>query len=225
MRETHSGAGLKLGQFSCEKGPGAPCSLTMKSVEFPPAPLRGAQVWPVSLDAYHTLGETGLIPKNAELLYGLVYTKVSKSPLHSFLVVRLLRLLESAIRPGQILRSEQPITCEDSEPEPDISVVCGGEEDFMAEHPRTAEFVAEVCVSSRDYDQLKLRAYACAGVKECWFVLGRERKIEAYSKPKDGVFTEHKVFGPGDTILSSGLPDFRLNLDVFFPGERPTTSG
>lgn len=191
----------------------------MKSVEFPPAPLRGARVWPVSLDAYHTLGESGLIPKNAELLYGLVYTKVSKSPLHSFLVVRLLRLLESAIRPGQIVRSEQPITCEDSEPEPDISVVRGREEDFIADHPHTAEFVVEVCVSSRDYDQLKLRAYASASVKECWFVLGREKKIEAYSIPKDGQFVEHKVYGPGDMISSSALPDFRLTLDAFFPTE------
>jgi Uma2 family endonuclease len=176
----------------------------------------------MSLAAYHALGETGLIPKNAELLYGLVYTKVSKSPLHSFLVVRLLRLLENAIRPGQILRSEQPITCKDSEPEPDISVVRGREEDFMAEHPQTAEVVVEVCVTSRDYDQLKLRAYASAGVRECWFVLGRERKVEVYSKPKDGQFTEYAVHGPGGTINSSALPDFRLDLDAFFPTERAT---
>jgi len=193
---------------------------TMKAVEFPPVPLRGAQVWPLSLAAYHTLGETGLIPKNAELLYGLVYTKESKSPLHSFLVVRLLRLIKSAVPTGHILRSEQPITCIDSEPEPDISVVRGREDDFVAEHPRTAELVVEVCVSSHDYDQLKLRAYASAGVKECWFVLGPERKIEVYREPKNGQFTQPTVHGPGGTLTSSTLPKFKLRLDDLFPQDR-----
>src|SRR5271165_5700665 len=109
----------------------------MNAVEISPVPLQGAQLWPLSVTAYRALGEAGLIPKNTELLHGLVYTKRSKSPLHSFLVVRLLRLLEAAIAPGRSVRSEQPITCVDSEPEPNVSVVQGTDSDFLADHPRT----------------------------------------------------------------------------------------
>ncbi len=87
------------------------------AVETPPTPLRGAPLWPLSLAAYRALGEAGLIPKNTELLYGFVYTKMSKSPIHSFLVARLLRLLGSVMPPTHLLRSEQPITCQNSEPE------------------------------------------------------------------------------------------------------------
>src|ERR1700719_1464006 len=112
----------------------------MNAAEFPPVPVQGAQLWPLSVTAYRALGEAGLIPKNTELLYGLVYTKLFKSPLHTFLVVRLLRLLESVIPSGHIVRSEQPITCLDSEPEPDVSVVHDTDNDFLADHPRTAEF-------------------------------------------------------------------------------------
>src|SRR6266550_4613184 len=97
----------------------------MDAAESPPTPLRGAQLWPLSVAAYRTLGEAGLIPKNTELLYGFVYTKMSKSPFHSFLVARLLRLLRAIMPPTHLVRSEQPITCQNSEPEPDISVVRG----------------------------------------------------------------------------------------------------
>jgi len=191
--------------------------LVMKNaVESPPIPLRGAPLWPLSVAAYRALGEAGLIPKNTELLYGLVYTKMSKSPFHTFLVVRLLRLLGAVVPPTHLVRSEQPITCPDSEPEPDISVVRGTESDFLAEHPHTAELVIEVSVTSHEYDRSKLRAYATAGVKECWFVLGPEQKIEMYRSPKDGQFTEHALHGPGGTLTSAALPQFTLSLDALF---------
>ena len=186
------------------------------AVESPPIPLRGAPLWPLSVAAYRALGEAGLIPKNTELLYGLVYTTMSKSPFHTFLVVRLLRLLGAVVPPTHLVRSEQPITCPDSEPEPDISVVRGTENDFLAEHPHTAELVIEISVTSHEYDRSKLRAYATAGVKECWFVLGPEQKIEMYRQPKDGQFTEHALHGPGGTLTSAALPQFTISLDALF---------
>ena len=188
----------------------------MNAVESPPVPLPGAALWPLSVAAYRALGEKGLIPKNTELLYGLVYTKISKPPFQSFLVRRLLRLLDSVTPPTHIVRSEQPITCEDSEPEPDIAVVRGGEDDFWNQHPRTAELVIEVCITSHDFDRSKLRAYAAAGVKECWLILGPEKQIEVYRQPKEGQFTEHALHGPGGALASAALPEFTLALDAFF---------
>ena len=186
------------------------------AVDSPATPLQGAPLWPLSVAAYRALGEAGLIPKNTELLYGFVYKKMSKSPFHSFLVVRLLRLLRAKLPANLLVRSEQPVTCGDSEPEPDISVVRGTEGDFLADHPHTAELVIEVSITSHDYDRSKLGAYASAGVKECWFVLGPEKKIEAYRQPKDGQFTEHTVHGPGGTLTSAALPEFTLVLDALF---------
>ena len=133
----------------------------MKTVAAPPTPPRGATIWPISVAAYHTLGEAGLVPERTELLYGFVYQKIPKSPYHCYLLTRLLRLLQAVVPAGCLLRSEQPITCEDSEPEPDISVVRGAELDFRFAHPKTAELVIEICVSSHEYDRSKLRLRLC----------------------------------------------------------------
>ncbi len=184
--------------------------------ESPPRPLHGAQLWPLSVAAYRSLGEAGLIPRNTELLYGFVYTKMSKSPYHSFLVGRLIRLLESVLPPGHLLRSEQPLTCLDSEPEPDIALVRGAEEDFRDQHPARAEIVIEVCVTSHEYDRSKLKAYAVAGVKECWFVLCPEKQIEVYRLPKDGQFAERALHGLGGTLASSSVPGLVLSLQDLF---------
>jgi Uma2 family endonuclease len=185
----------------------------MKAVENPPMPLRGAPLWPLSVAAYRALGESGLIPKNTELLYGFVYTKMSKSPFHSFLLQFLQEMIGRYLPSGLLLRTEQPISCMDSEPEPDLSVVAGRKEDFRHDHPHTAELVIEVCISSHDYDRSKLRAYAGAGVKECWFVLGPEKQIEVHRDLKDGQYMERSVHGPSGVFTSVILPQFALSLD------------
>ena len=188
----------------------------MKRVEAPPPPPHGARIWPLSVPAFHALGDAGLVPENAELLYGFIYQKMPKSPYHCYLLTRLLRLLQTVLPAGQFLRSEQPITCEDSEPEPDVAVVRGSEFDFRAEHPRTAELVIEICVTSHDYDRSKLRAYAGAGVKEVWLILGPEKQVEVWRPRENGRFAEPKMHGPGGSVSSEAVPEFTLNLDTLF---------
>ena len=188
----------------------------MTEVEASKELVPGPQVWPLSVKAYHALGEMGLIPKQTELLYGQVFHKMSKSPLHSGLVRRLLRLLQQCTPPGCFVSPEQPITCQDSEPEPDLAVIRGREEDFWHEHPRTAELVIEVCVTSHDYDRSKLRAYARAGVKECWFVLGPEKQIEVHRHSTGDQFAERAVHGPGSRLTSTAVPEIAVELDALF---------
>lgn len=113
----------------------------MKMLEASAVPARGAEIWPLSVEAYHVLGEAGLVPKRTGMLYGFVYQKMSKSPLHSFLVQSLQELLRGTLPRAFVVRIEQPITCADSEPEPDLAVVRGQIADFRLVHPRTAELV------------------------------------------------------------------------------------
>ena len=87
------------------------------------------RLWPLSVEAYHALGEAGLIFKKTELLYGFVFNKMPKSPLHCALAERLRRLLETILPAGYLLRQEQPVSFGDSEPEPDLAVVMGKTED------------------------------------------------------------------------------------------------
>jgi Uma2 family endonuclease len=189
--------------------------MAMQAVDSPPK-ARGATFWPLTLEAYHFLAEAGLIPENTELLYGFVYNKMSKSPLHSYLLQAMQEAISRSLPPGKFLRTEQPITCDNSEPEPDLAVIAGTKEQFRTNHPHTAELVVEVCVTSHDYDRLKLRAYATAGVKECWYVLGPEKQIEVFSKPSNGKFVEHRILKSGDTLTTAALPTFALKIDELF---------
>ena len=113
----------------------------MLGIETPKPAGSIPQVWPLSVNAYHTLGDLGLIPEKTELLYGQVFHKMPKSPFHRFLLMRLLELLQRALPPGLHVQPEQPIRCGDSEPEPDLSVIRGSIGDYATEHPRTAELV------------------------------------------------------------------------------------
>src|SRR5260370_17741804 len=149
----------------------------MTVAEAPRTAGRGPQPLPLSVEAYHALGEMGLIPERTELLYGQIFNKMPKSPYHSYLYQCLAEALQATLPPGKYLRAEQPIICTDSEPEPDLAVVLGRKEDYRREHPRTAELVIEVCMTSHEYDRSKLRAYASAGVKEVWLVLAPENQI------------------------------------------------
>src|SRR5438552_8681650 len=97
----------------------------MKTAEALEGPVRGAETWPLSVEAYHALGDAGLIPERTELLYGFIYHKMAKSSVHSSLVQVLQELLYRLVPRDFLVRTEQPITCADSEPEPELAVVRG----------------------------------------------------------------------------------------------------
>ena len=175
-----------------------------------------APLWPLSVEAYHVLGQLGLIPERTELLYGLVYHKMPKFPAHRLLFMRLLRFLQEACPLGFHVQPEQPISCLDSEPEPDLSVVRGSLEDYTKTHPTTAELVVEICVTSHEYDRSKLRAYAQAGVKEVWLVLGPEKRIEIYRLPETDHFVGHEVLENAATLTSTALPSVSMPLMELF---------
>jgi len=70
--------------------------------------------------------------------------------------------------------------------------------------------------TSHDYDRSKLRAYASAGVIECWLILGLEQKIEVYRQLADGRYTERSLHGPGGSLASVAVPEFTLALHDLF---------
>jgi Uma2 family endonuclease len=178
----------------------------------------GPQIWPLSVKAYHALGEMAMVPEATELLYGQIFHEVSKSPWHSYLSEFLEDMLRAAVSSGCPVRGEEPLTFEDSEPEPDLAVVRGRREDFRQTHPTSAEFVIEVCVTSHDFDRSKLRAHAQAGVKEVWLVLGPEKQIEVHLKPAGEQFAESTVHGPGGTLISATVPGFTVDMETLFAG-------
>src|SRR5437879_1753670 len=154
----------------------------------------------LSVEEYHRLPEFNENGRRTELIRGVVIEKMSKSPLHSSISRRLFRRLQAALPEHFILLRDDPLTLADSEPEPDIAIVRGGEHDFASRHPSTAVLVIEVAVTSAAEDRSLASLYAEAGVEEYWIVLPVERRVEVHRRPEAGAYLERTVV-EGDATL------------------------
>jgi len=165
----------------------------------------------LSVVDYHRLGDLPV-----ELLRGTIIEKVSKSPLHQFHADRLRKILSAQISPEWIVRQEGPLTFADSEPEPDVAIVCGPEELYRAAHPATAALVVEIAISSIEVDRMKAQIYAEAGVAEYWIVCPDGKQVEVYRQPGANGYGEQTVLMPPAAIECAGLPGVRVELAAIF---------
>ena len=146
------------------------------------------QFWRISVENYHEMLRADIIQSGdpVELLEGWLVVKMAKNPPH-VVAVRLMRAALEAIMPGvwnTLL--QDPITLEDSEPEPDVALVRGRPRDNLQHHPGPAEIglIVEVAAAALLRDRsLKKRIYARAGIAEYWIVNLKDRQIEVYSSP------------------------------------------
>ncbi|MBN8248631.1 MAG: Uma2 family endonuclease [Verrucomicrobia bacterium] len=174
-------------------------------------------IYPMSVAFYHQAGELGLIGEDVELLEGNLVRKMSKSPVHSWLVQVLLQCLQQSLPSGYCVRKEDPLTFPRSEPEPDLAVVRGSLNEFRQAHPTTAELVIEVAVSTVEVDRQKAGIYAAAGVTEYWLLIPDARCIEVYREPTADGYRQRRVVSGPVPLESTALAGFRVALPELFP--------
>ena len=170
-----------------------------------------------SVQQYQLLGKTGIIGTSVELLEGIIVKKMPKSPRHEFFAAALAKMLEKSAPPDFLVRKEAPLTCRDSEPEPDVALVRGTLADFLDVHPSTAELVIEVALTSLEIDYRKRKIYAAAKVPEYWIVRPETCCLEVYTLPFEESYTATKIYTPPQVVASEVLPAFELDLKTFFP--------
>jgi Uma2 family endonuclease len=173
-------------------------------------------VFPLSVEFYHEAGKLGMIGEEVELLEGVLFKKMPKSPLHETIVRRLLRTLRACIPPGYFLTKEGPITCAHSEPEPDIAVIAGDEEDFVLSHPTTAELIIEVAINTQQRDRSKAGIYAEAGVKEYWLVEPESKSITLYTQPSGSSYEKSLAIVENGQVRSTVFAEFGVEVSEIF---------
>lgn len=181
-----------------------------------PAMLRHAL--PLSVAAYERMAELGLVEEKSELIRGVIFEKMSKSPLHSALVQLLTELLHTHIPSHCSLRLEQPLRLQDSCPEPDIAIVNGHARQFLKGHPTSALFVLEIAISSEMLDRAKAAIYAEAGVSEYWILLPERASIERFSQPSPSGYMAHQCFSHDEPAVSLALGGFSISPAVLLQG-------
>lgn len=150
---------------------------------------------------YDKLVELGAFEdERIELLRGVLVPMSPIGPPHSSTIDRLNRILVLALWDKATVRVQNPFAAlEDSEPEPDISVVPLG--DYDEAHPERAELLIEVAESSLARDRgLKLQIYAENGVPEYWVVNLVNHRIEVYSEPSGAGYQTVRYFERGQSI-------------------------
>ena len=107
-----------------------------------------------------------------ELLDGWLVLREPQGTSHSAGIRRALAVLRRALGNAWQIDSQLPIALDDhSEPEPDISVVPGAPDNYLAEHPSRPLLIVEVAQSSYRIDhEYKASLYARAAVPEYWIV-------------------------------------------------------
>ena len=120
-----------------------------------------------------------------ELLGGQLVVKEPQYSPHATgirLVARALRLI---FTDGWDVGAQLPVALDDeSEPEPDVSVVPGDPRDYRDAHPEHPVLVVEVSLSRLAFDRVyKGSLYARAGVQDYWIVNIPDRRLEVYREP------------------------------------------
>lgn len=169
-------------------------------------------VYPVSVDFYHEAGRLGMIGEDVELLDGVIFKKMPKSPLHEWFIACLRRLLEAACGSGMLVENERPITCRSSEPEPDLAVFAGDWMDYRLSHPTTAELVIEIAINTQQRDRSKAGIYAEAGVKEYWLVEPESGVVSLYTEPSATGYGSCVTFASHERVTSTVIPVFSVTL-------------
>jgi Uma2 family endonuclease len=161
----------------------------------------------ISVEQYHRMIDSGAFGEDdpIELLEGLVVDKMPKRRPHSLATRRIDRRLSDVIPAGWDVLNQEPITLDDSEPEPDVSVVRGSGDEYH-EHPGPEDIglLVEVADTTLALDRRKGRIYARARIPVYWIVNLPDRCVEVYSAPRGSggraTYSKQAIYRDGDSV-------------------------
>jgi Uma2 family endonuclease len=130
---------------------------------------------------------------------------------HAATVKRLNRISGRLLQERALIGVQDPLQLDDySEPQPDLTILSSREDDYEASHPAADEvlLVIEVSDTTADYDRdVKVRAYARAGIMEAWLVDLTAGWVEVYREPSPAGYKLLRKALPGETVSPLAFPD------------------
>ena len=181
-----------------------------------------------TIDEYHRLIELEFLKESdrIELIRGELIQMVAKGTPHTVCGSILSRQLDRLLGDRAVIRGQDPITLPNqSEPEPDVAIAGGKDEDYLAHHPYPEDIflVIEISDSTLDYDQTtKLKIYAEAAISDYWIVNLNVRQLERYSQPYQNAqgefnYLSKQISLPHQSVAIPGFEDVLLDLNRIFP--------
>ena len=161
----------------------------------------------ITVSEYHKMAEVGIIQpdEKVELINGKIIHKMSPvNKRHASHVKRINELFSFNFYKKATIGVQDPIIINnDSEPEPDISVLNYSENQYANGLPSDKDVILliEVADSTLKRDKTtKLRLYASANIPEYWVVNLNDNCIEIFKKPNGKIYQQHYILINDDVI-------------------------
>jgi Uma2 family endonuclease len=207
-----SDADLRRARFEVDTSPAAP-------------PIR-LRRW--SAREYERLSDLGLLQPGERLEHvgGETVLRERQGDHHALAIELVGDALHAALGTGWRIRVRLPVSLDDdSEPEPDFSIIQGTPRDGgRPVHTRLA-LVVEVADSTLAFDRAeKGSLYARAGVSDYWIVNLRDRVLEVYREPSPASdapfgwrYSTVRSLGPGAVVAPLAAPQARVVVAYLLP--------
>ena len=155
----------------------------------------------MTVDEYERIGTMLDDPDKVELIDGYLVKKMAKNPPHIATVKRTYKTLDALLPMGWTWQKEDPVRIPDfDEPEPDVTVRRGSDDDYNGRIPEQSDvaLVVEVAESTLERDRgRKHLAYANGRIPAYWIVNLVDSQIEVYSDPAPDGYRSRQDFKPG----------------------------
>ncbi|MBI1733653.1 MAG: Uma2 family endonuclease [Candidatus Rokubacteria bacterium] len=177
---------------------------------------------------YERMVECGIFQPadRIELLDGRLVLKEPQSAPHATGVRLAAAALRRAFGAGWLIEAQLPVALDDdSEPEPDVSVVAGRPEDYVAAHPARPALVLEVSLHRLAFDRRRKGGlYARAGIPEYWIVDLVNRALEVRRRPRPSRtarygwrYRDVRVLPPDATVAPLAAPAAAVRVAELLP--------
>jgi Uma2 family endonuclease len=166
-------------------------------------PLASPALYRITVGEYERMAGMLNDPR-VELIDGYLVKKMSKNPPHIWAVTAVRKALAALLPAGWSWRKEDPVRIPDfHEPEPDVAIVRGSDEDYRSRipEPEDVALLVEVTETTPDRDRReKLAAYATGGIPVYWIVNLVDQRVEVYTSPGPGRYAVREDFEPGQDV-------------------------
>ena len=168
-----------------------------------------------TVEDYHQIIESGVLEgKSVELLQGEIVTMSPEKPIHSSRIDTVADYLRDLLRGKAKVREAHPVTLDNSEPEPDIAIVCFEANNYVSRHPYPQDIHLLIEVSnnslSKDLEE-KSVVYAQNGIPEYWVIDLPHNKLWVFTQPEQNGYADKQEVVAG-TINPVSFPN--LNIEV-----------
>jgi len=173
-----------------------------------------------TVDEYHRMGEAGILAEHepVELIAGEIVVREPIGSRHAGTVNRLTRLWTSRLGDRAVVQIQNPIELpkEDSEPQPDVTVLRPRADFYAGAHPVAADvlLLIEVSDSTLAVDRrLRIPLYARAAIPEAWILDLTVDRVEVHRAPAADGYQRVVTLERGQRLTPEAFPDLIVTVE------------